>query len=48
MAHADMACQQIGAVLCPIYPTTNVNELEFIFNDAACKIGFCKWAGYFG
>ncbi|MEP7237602.1 MAG: AMP-binding protein, partial [Ferruginibacter sp.] len=31
----DMACQQIGAALCPIYPTTNVNELEFIFNDAA-------------
>jgi len=26
----DMACQQTGALLCPIYPTTNVNELEFI------------------
>ncbi len=33
----DMACQQIGVVLCPIYPTTNVNEIEFIFNDAAIK-----------
>lgn len=33
----DMACQQIGAALCPIYPTTNVKELEFIFNDAAVK-----------
>lgn len=33
----DMACQQIGAALCPIYPTTNINELEFIFNDAAVK-----------
>jgi long-chain acyl-CoA synthetase len=33
----DMACQQIGAALCPIYPTTNVNELEFIFNDATVK-----------
>jgi long-chain acyl-CoA synthetase len=33
----DMACQQIGAALCPIYPTTNVNELEFIFNDATIK-----------
>ena len=32
-----MACQQIGAALCPIYPTTNVSELEFIFNDAAVK-----------
>ncbi len=36
----DMACQQIGAILCPIYPTTNVNELEFIFNDAEIKIAF--------
>ncbi len=33
----DMACQQIGAAICPIYPTTNVNELEFIFNDATVK-----------
>lgn len=33
----DMACQQIGAALCPIYPTTNPKELEFIFNDAAVK-----------
>ena len=36
----DMACQQIGAALCPIYPTTNVSELEFIFNDAAIKYVF--------
>ena len=36
----DMACQQTGALLCPIYPTTNVNELEFIFNDAGIKIAF--------
>ncbi len=33
----DLACQQIGAALCPIYPTTNVSELEFIFNDATVK-----------
>ena len=33
----DMACQQIGAALCPIYPTTNIKELEFIFNDASVK-----------
>ncbi|HQW83282.1 MAG TPA: long-chain fatty acid--CoA ligase [Ferruginibacter sp.] len=33
----DMACQQIGVALCPIYPTTNVKELEFIFNDASIK-----------
>lgn len=36
----DMACQQIGAALCPIYPTTNINELEFIFNDASVKYVF--------
>ncbi|MEO5983902.1 MAG: AMP-binding protein, partial [Ferruginibacter sp.] len=36
----DMACQQIGVTLCPIYPTTNVNELEFIFNDASIKYVF--------
>ena len=36
----DMACQQIGAALCPIYPTTNINELEFIFNDATVKYVF--------
>ncbi|MEI7471906.1 MAG: long-chain fatty acid--CoA ligase [Chitinophagaceae bacterium] len=36
----DFACQQIGACLCPIYPTTNVNELEFIFNDASIKYVF--------
>ena len=36
----DMACQQIGVILCPIYPTTNVNELEFIFNDATIKYVF--------
>ncbi len=36
----DMACQQTGALLCPIYPTTNINELEFIFNDASIKYVF--------
>jgi long-chain acyl-CoA synthetase len=36
----DFACQQIGVCLCPIYPTTNVAELEFIFNDAAVKYCF--------
>jgi hypothetical protein len=36
----DLACQQIGVVLCPIYPTTNINEMEYIFNDAAVKYVF--------
>ena len=36
----DLAVQKIGAVLTPIYPTINVNELEFVLNDAAVKIVF--------
>lgn len=37
---ADLAVQQIGAILVPIYPTTNILELEFILNDAAVKYLF--------
>lgn len=36
----DLAVQQIGAVLAPIYPTINVNELEFVLSDAQVKIIF--------
>ncbi len=36
----DLACQQIGVILCPVYPTTNVNELQFIFNDSQVKLVF--------
>ena len=36
----DLAVQQIGAVLTPIYPTINVNELEFILKDAQVKMVF--------
>lgn len=36
----DMAVQQTGAILVPIYPTTNPKELEFILNDAQCKCIF--------
>ncbi len=36
----DLACQQIGVALCPIYPTTNEKEIEFIFNDAAVQYVF--------
>lgn len=34
----DLAVQQIGALLTPIYPTINVNELEFVLNDAKVKV----------
>lgn len=36
----DLAVQQTGALLVPVYPTTNVREMEFIFNDAAVKYIF--------
>lgn len=36
----DLAVQRIGALLTPVYPTINVNELEFILNDAKVKIVF--------
>ena len=36
----DMAVQQIGAVLIPVYPTINEQELEYILNDARVKIIF--------
>ncbi len=36
----DLAAQQIGVPLVPIYPTTNPLEIEFIFNDAQVKYAF--------
>jgi long-chain acyl-CoA synthetase len=36
----DLAVQKLGAVLVPIYPTTNNHEIEFIFRDAAVKYVF--------
>ena len=36
----DLAVQQTGAVLTPIYPTISVYELEFILNDASVKLVF--------
>src|SRR5688572_3034111 len=36
----DLAVQQIGAILTPVYPTINVNELKFILNDAQVKMVF--------
>jgi long-chain acyl-CoA synthetase len=36
----DLAVQQIGAILVPVYPTINVNELEFVLNDAQVKMIF--------
>jgi long-chain acyl-CoA synthetase len=36
----DLAVQKTGAVLVPIYPTINVNELQFILNDSQAKVIF--------
>jgi long-chain acyl-CoA synthetase len=36
----DLAVQQCGAILTPIYPTINVQDLEFVLNDAQVKIVF--------
>lgn len=36
----DLATQQLGILICPIYPTTNANEIEFIFNEAQIKYAF--------
>src|SRR5437762_9946153 len=36
----DLAVQTIGAVLTPVYPTININELKFVLNDAQVKIAF--------
>ena len=36
----DLAVQQIGAVLTPVYPTININELKFVLNDAQAKCAF--------
>jgi long-chain acyl-CoA synthetase len=36
----DLAVQQTGAILVPLYPTTNPLEIEFILNDAGVKYIF--------
>jgi len=36
----DLAAQQLGVILVPVYPTTNPLELEFILNDASVKYIF--------
>ncbi|HEU4471219.1 MAG TPA: long-chain fatty acid--CoA ligase [Flavisolibacter sp.] len=36
----DLAVQQIGAVLVPLYPTIHINDLEFVLQDAQVKAVF--------
>jgi long-chain acyl-CoA synthetase len=36
----DLAAQQIGVILVPLYPTIHISDLEFVFNDAQVKAVF--------
>lgn len=36
----DLATQQIGVILVPLYPTIHVSDLEFVLNDAQVKAVF--------
>jgi long-chain acyl-CoA synthetase len=36
----DLAVQQAGAILVPIYPTAHINDISFIFMDANIKMVF--------
>src|SRR5688572_10176243 len=40
----DLAVQQIGAVLIPIYPTAIASDISFIFNDTQVKYIFINEA----
>jgi long-chain acyl-CoA synthetase len=43
----DLAVQQVGAVLVPVYPTISEVELEFILKDANVKLIFVNDAALF-
>ena len=43
----DLAVQQTGAILVPVYPTIHVNELSYILNDAKVKAIFVNDSGDF-
>jgi long-chain acyl-CoA synthetase len=36
----DIAIQQIGAIMVPIYPNISENDYKYIFNDAGIKLSF--------
>ena len=43
----DYGAAQIGAVICPVYPTISNDDYTFIFNDAAIKYAFVSSAELF-
>jgi long-chain acyl-CoA synthetase len=43
----DIGCQQIGAILVPLYPTASDNDFRFICNDAEVRLAFVADRGLF-
>ena len=43
----DIACQQIGAILVPLYPTASTNDFRFICTDAEVKLAFVNDKGLY-
>ena len=43
----DLAAQQIGVIVIPLYPTTSLLELEFILNEAQVKYVFVNSAAMY-
>lgn len=45
---ADLAAQQVGAVVTPLYPTISEHEIEFMLTDAQVKIVFVSDKDIYG
>lgn len=43
----DIGCQQIGAILVPLYPTASDNDFRFICTDAEVRLAFVADRGLF-
>jgi long-chain acyl-CoA synthetase len=43
----DLGCQQIGAILVPLYPTASDNDFKFICNDAEVRLAFVADKGLY-
>ena len=43
----DIGCQQIGAVLVPLYPTASTNDFRFICGDAEVRLAFVADRGLY-
>jgi long-chain acyl-CoA synthetase len=38
----DIAIQQVGGIVVPLYPTISSSDYQYILNDASCKICFAN------